>query len=123
MFFSLFVRECDCSHKMILEKVIYRPVYAFRTVTNIDNTAALPHKFLFPDLQRARLFAGGLKLYPTVPGRIREHYKPVRSARNARPGAFAAYAAQRFNAPFKILHINRFRGHIVKNGRNTGRLH
>lgn len=91
---------------MILEKVIYRAVNALRTITNIDNTAALPHKFLFPDLQRARPLSGCFKLNPAVPGRVRKHYKPVGSARNARPGAFAAYAAQRFNAPFKILHID-----------------
>lgn len=106
MFFSLFVRECDCSHKMILEKVIYRAVNALGAVTSVDNTPTLAHILLLPDLQRARLFAGGLKLDPAVPGRVRKHYKPVRSARNARPGAFAAYAAKRFNAPFKILHID-----------------
>lgn len=85
MFFSIFVRKRDCSHKMILEKVIYRVVNALRTITNIDDTAALPHIFLFPDLQRARPLSGCFKLDPAMPGRVREHHKPVRSARNARP--------------------------------------
>ena len=91
---------------MIIKEIIYCPVYAFRTVTDVNNTPALAHKFMLPDLQRARPLSGCFKLNPAMPGRVRKHYKPVRSARNARPGAFAAYAAQRFNAPFKILHID-----------------
>lgn len=87
---------------MILEKVIYRAVNAFRAVTRIDNATALPHIFLFSDLQRARLFARGLKLYPAVPGRVRKHHKPIRSARDARPGAFAAYTVQFFHASLEI---------------------
>ena len=87
---------------MILEKVIYCPVYAFGTVTNVDNAPALAHILLLPDLQRARLFAGGLKLDPAVPGRVREHDKPIRSARDARPCAFAAYTVQFFHASLEI---------------------
>lgn len=83
MFFPLFIRKRDCSHKMILEKVIYRPVYAFWAVTRVDDTAALPHKFLFPDLQRARPLSGCFKLNPAVPGWVRKHNKPVGGARNA----------------------------------------
>lgn len=106
MFFSLFVRECDCSHKMILKKVIYRAVNAFRTVTNINNAATLPHIFLLSDLQRPRLFPGRLEFDPTMPGGVRKHDKPIRSARNARPGAFAADSVQCFNASLEIPHID-----------------
>ena len=123
MFFPLFVRKCDCSHKMILEKVIYRAVNALGTVTNIDDTPALPHIFLFSDLQRARLFAGRFEFDPAVPGRVRKHNKPIRRARDASPCAFAADSFQFFHASLEISRVDSFRGHIVKNGRNSGRLH
>lgn len=87
---------------MILEKVIYCPVNALRTVTSVDDTAALPHIFLLPDLQRPRLFAGRFEFDPAVPGRLRKHDKPIRSARDARPGAFAAYTVQFFHASLEI---------------------
>lgn len=87
---------------MILEKVIYRAVNALGTVTNIDDTPALPHILLLPDLQRARLFAGCFEFDPAVPGRLRKHDKPIRSARDARPGAFAAYTVQFFHASLEI---------------------
>lgn len=123
MFFSLFVRECDCSHKMILKKVIYRAVNALGAVTRIDNTATLPHIFLLSDLQRPRLFPGRLEFDPTMPGGVRKHDKPIRSARNARPGAFAADSVQFLYASLEVSRVDSFRGHIVKNGRNPGRLH
>lgn len=87
---------------MILEKVIYRAVNALGTVTSVDNATALPHIFLFPDLQRARLFAGGLKLDPAVPGRVRKHNKPVGCARDASPCAFAADSVKFFHASLEI---------------------
>lgn len=123
MFFSLFVRECDCSHKMILEKVIYRAVNALGAVTSVDNTPTLAHILLLPDLQRARFFAGGLKLNPAVPGRVRKHDKPVGGARNARPCAFATDSVQFLYASLEVSRVDSFRSHIVKNGRNPGRLH
>lgn len=123
MFFSLFVRECDCSHKMILEKVIYRVVNALRTITNIDNTAALAHILLLSDLQRARPLSGCFKLNPTVPGRVRKHDKPIGGACNARPCAFATDSVQFLYASLEVSRVDSFRGHIVKNGRNPGRLH
>lgn len=123
MFFSLFVRECDCSHKMIIKEIIYCSVNAFRAVTRIDNTAALPHKFLFPDLQRARPLSGCFKLNPTVPGRVRKHDKPIGGARNARPCAFATDSVQCLYASLEVSRVDSFRGHIIKNGRNPGRLH
>ena len=85
MFFPLFVRECDCSHKMIFKKIINCLVNALRTVTSVDNASALPHIFLLPDLQRPRLFPGRLEFDPAMPGRVREHDEPVRGTRNARP--------------------------------------
>ena len=108
---------------MILEKVIYRVVNALRTITNIDNTAALAHILLLSDLQRARPLSGCFKLNPTVPGRVREHHKPIRSARDARPCAFATDSVQFFHASLEVSRVDSFRGHIVKNGRNPGRLH
>ncbi len=123
MFFPLFVRKCDCSHKMILEKVIYRAVNALGTVTRIDNATALPHIFLFSDLQRARLFAGRFEFDPAMPGRGGKHYKPVRCPAYACPCAFAADSFQFFHASLEISRVDSFRGHIVKNGRNSGRLH
>ena len=99
---------------MILEKVIYRAVNALGTVTRIDNATALPHIFLFSDLQRARLFAGRLEFDPTVPGGVWEHHKPVRGARDARPYAFAAYTVQFFHASLEISRVDSFRGHSQK---------